>query len=165
MRTINADHVSAVIRLINQSPFFRLLAMRIRELGMGYSILDVEVRQKHLNPFGSVHGGLYSSLIDTAAYWAVYCEMQEGKGYVTIDVGMHLLAPANQGPLVVTGTRIKTGRSLCLAEAKIETQDGKLLATGTSKMMVVKEKQTIAQLAQSKGIAHFPRKFVRTAAA
>jgi uncharacterized protein (TIGR00369 family) len=160
MYKINAEHISTVIRLINGSPFFKLLSIEVKEIGNGYSLLECEMREKHLNPFGSAHGGVYSSLIDTAAYWAVYCDMKDNTGYVTIDLNMHVLAPIREGLLLVSGTRIKTGKSLCLAEAKIETDNGHILATGTSKMLVVKEKQTINHIAQMTGIGQLPQKFI-----
>jgi uncharacterized protein (TIGR00369 family) len=160
MYKINDEHMSALMRLINESPFFQLLSMKIKELGNGYSQLECELRKKHLNPFGSIHGGVYSSLIDTAAYWAVYCEMKDNIGYVTIDLNMHILAPVREGRLLVSGARIKTGKSMCLAEAKIETEDGNILATGTSKMLVIKEKQTINHIAQMNGIEQLPQKFI-----
>ena len=69
MREINPEHVKAIIELCNHGHYFRLLSMGVRELGRGYCRVEVELEDKHLNPFGGVHGGVYASLIDTAAYW------------------------------------------------------------------------------------------------
>jgi uncharacterized protein (TIGR00369 family) len=160
MHKINAEHISAIMRLINKSPFFRLLSMEVKELGKGYSLLECKMHKKHLNPFGSVHGGVYSSLIDTAAYWAVYGDMKDNAGYVTIDLGMHVLAPIREGRLRIYGVKIKAGQSLCLAEAKIEAENGNVLAVGTSKMLVMKQKQTINHIARMSGTGQLPPKFI-----
>lgn len=57
--------------------------MKVCELRKGYSKITVALDRKHLNPFGGVHGGVYASVIDTAAYWAAYCEMEENAGYTS----------------------------------------------------------------------------------
>ena len=57
MRKINPDHAKRLVETINSSPYFQLLSMRIRDLGVGYSVAEVDVSKKHLNPFDVVHGG------------------------------------------------------------------------------------------------------------
>ncbi|NLL86305.1 MAG: PaaI family thioesterase, partial [Syntrophomonadaceae bacterium] len=71
MKTLNPEHIRAVMDLINQGPFFKLLSMKVCEIGLGYARVELDLEEKHLNPFGGVHGGVYSSLIDTVTYWAV----------------------------------------------------------------------------------------------
>lgn len=122
--------------LINQAPFFKLLSMKACEIGLGYARVELDLEEKHLNPFGGVHGGVYSSLIDTVTYWAVYCDMDEDSGLISLDVTVDNLAPAKSGHLVVEGKRIKAGRTVCLAEATIFDSKGKSLAFGTSKQLV-----------------------------
>ena len=71
---INPEHIKVLIKLINRGPYFELLSMEVREIGIGYSVVEVNLDKKHMNPFGAIHGGVYSSIIDTAAYWSAYCE-------------------------------------------------------------------------------------------
>ncbi|HBI73241.1 MAG TPA: PaaI family thioesterase, partial [Lachnospiraceae bacterium] len=119
MRKPNPEHMKSVIDLINRGPYFQLLSMKVCDLGLGYSKVVVDLERKHLNPFGGIHGGVYSSLIDTAAYWAVYCDVQEDAGLISLDIKVDNLAPIKEGRLVVEGKRIKAGRSICIAEAAI----------------------------------------------
>ena len=70
MASLNPDHVTAVLSAINQGPFFRHLSMPVTDMGIGYSVVELDVVDEHLNPFGGIHGGVYASVIDTAAYWA-----------------------------------------------------------------------------------------------
>lgn len=160
MRRLNPEHISSVINLINQGPYFRLLSMEVRELTLGYCRVELDLENKHLNPFGGVHGGVYSSLIDTAAYWAVYCDMEEGAGLISLDVKVDNLAPVREGHLVVEGKRIKAGKNICIAEASVIDVNGKYLAHGTSKQMVVPAMQTIAQAAEAMGEGVLPPKFI-----
>ena len=132
MKTLNPDHIKAVLDLINRGPYFRLLSMKVCEMGKGFAKVEMDIENKHLNPFGGIHGGVYSSLIDTAAYWAVYCDIEENAGLISLDVKVDNLASIKEGHLVVEGKRIKAGKSICIADAAIIDSEGKYLAHGTS---------------------------------
>ena len=146
MRKLNPKHVEAVISMINEGPYFRLLSMRVVEMGTGYSFVEVNLERKHLNPFGGVHGGVYASLIDTAAYWSVYCELDENVGFISLDLKVDNLAPVQTGKLLVKGRRIKVGRSVCVAEGVITSPKGSVLARGTSILLARPGLQTINDL-------------------
>ena len=160
LKKLNPDHVREVLHLINQGPYFRLLSMRVRDIGKGFATVEMDIRNKHLNPFGGVHGGVYSSLIDTATYWAVYGDVEEDAGLISLDVSVDHLAPVKEGSLVVEGKRLKAGKRICMAEAVILDGSGKTLAHGTSKQMVLPGLQTIAQAASAMGYKTLPPKFV-----
>jgi len=160
MASLNPEHVQAVIRAINQAPYFRHLSMPVKEIGTGYAIVELKVSNEHLNPFGGIHGGVYASVVDTAAYWAVYCQLDEGVGYISIDLKIDYLAPTRDGIIITKGRSIKVGRSMCLAEATATDQDGKWLAHGTSKMMVTKGLQTIENALSFRGSKTLPAKFI-----
>lgn len=159
--TLNPDHLRAVLELINQGPYFRLLSMEVREVGKGFARVEVDLETKHLNPFGGIHGGVYSSLIDTAAYWAVYCDVEENAGLISLDLKVDNLAPIKDGKLVVEGKRIKAGRSICIAEAVVIDSTGKYLAHGISKQMVTPGLQTINQAVAAMGQQPLPPKFIQ----
>ena len=160
MRDLNPNHVKAVIQLINQGPYFRLLSMEVKDLGRSYSLVEMEVGHQHLNPFGGLHGGAYASVIDTAAYWSIYCELEEDAGLTSLDLKVDFLAPANVGKIIVQGHRIKMGRTICLAEATAFDQQEKWLAHGVSKMMVLQGPQTIKDAAGFIGTASLPPKLI-----
>jgi uncharacterized protein (TIGR00369 family) len=160
MRELNPKHVEAVIDLINQGPFFKLLSMQVKDLDQGYSLVEMDVGNEHLNPFGGIHGGAYASVIDTAAYWSVYCELDENVGLISLDLKVDFLAPTNVGKMFIKGHRIKMGKTICLAEATAFDQQDKWLAHGISKMMVLQGPQTIKEAANFIGTADLPPKFI-----
>ncbi len=160
MSKLNPKHVKAVIDMINQGPYFRHLSMPVKELGNGYSLVELEIGNEHLNPFGGLHGGVYASAIDTAAYWAVYCELDEDVGIISLDLKVDYLAPANTGKLVIKGRSIKIGKTICLAEATAFDENDKWLAHGISKMMVTQGLQTIKDALDFVGGDHLPPKFI-----
>ena len=137
MKKLNPDYVEAIKRAVNTSPYFSLISMEIKDLEVGHSRLEVLLEKKHHHPFGMVHGGVFSSLIDAAAYWALYPEVDEGKWMATVEMKLNLLAPAHSGKLIAEGRRIKFGQTLGLGEATVKDEGGKLLAHGTGTFMIV----------------------------
>ncbi len=135
MRTLNPQYLKAVARQVNACPFFRLISMEILDLEWGRSRLAVKVRNDHLQPFGMVHGGVFSSLIDAAAFWAVYPCLDEEDGMTTVELKLNYLSPAAGGRLEAEGRTVKKGRTLSLAEASVTDGDARLLAHGTVTLM------------------------------
>jgi uncharacterized protein (TIGR00369 family) len=141
MKELNPAYVSHVNRLINNSPYFNLLSMRIIEVGIGFSLLEIDLAQKHLQPFGFVHGGVFASIIDAAAFWSIFHEIEDpNASATTVDLKLNYLAPAVEGKLVAQGRRIKLGKTLGYAEATVTDETGKLLAHGTSTLMILSER-------------------------
>jgi uncharacterized protein (TIGR00369 family) len=111
--------------------------MKIEELGWGTSVLEVKLGEKHLQPFGYVHGGAIASVIDAAAFWAVFPRARDGMGLTTVEMKVNYLAPVQKGKVAAKGRCIKIGKTLALGEAYIHSAKGNLLAHGTATMMIV----------------------------
>ena len=139
MQNLNPEYVEVVKREVNFCPYFSLLSMEIRGLSWGESLLEILVREKHFQPFGLVHGGVFASLIDAAAFWAVYTEVPEDLGMTTVELKLNYLAPLSTGRMIARGKSLRVGKTLCLGEASIVNEEGALLAHGTSTMMILKD--------------------------
>jgi uncharacterized protein (TIGR00369 family) len=139
MRNLNPEYVKRVGKSVNSCPYFALLSMQIKELTWGKSLIEILVQDKHLQPFGMVHGGVFASLIDAAAFWAVYTEIPEDLGMTTVELKLNYLAPLSTGRMIARGKSLRVGKTLCLGEASIVSEEGTLLAHGTSTMMILKD--------------------------
>ena len=153
MRRLNPDYVSAVTRTVNRCPYFQLISMSITELGEGTSRMEISLEEKHLQPFGMVHGGVFSSLVDATAFWAVFPLLEEGLGLTTVEMKLNYLAPAVEGFLTAAGRCLKLGKTLALGEAQVRDGEGRLLVHGTATLMVLPG----LSLENADG---FPRKFM-----
>ena len=111
-RKINPEHLDVIKDFVNSSPYLNMLNVKLTSLDFGEAVIEVELEEKHLNPFGGIHAGLYASVIDTAAYWSAYCDMDESQGYTTIDTNVSNLSSISKGKLRVVGKTIKVGRSI-----------------------------------------------------
>ena len=134
---LNPRYVEAVAKAVNQSPYFSLLSMEIRDLQWGTSLLEIQLAEKHLQPFGFVHGGAMASIMDAATFWAVFPQIEKGLGLTTVEIKVNFLAPAQKGKLVAKGRCIRLGKTLALGDAEIRNSEGGLVAHGTATMMVM----------------------------
>ena len=134
---LNPKYKEILSTLVNRSPYFSLLSMEIKDLEWGTCVLEVELAEKHLQPFGYVHGGVMASVMDAAAFWAVFPQVKDGMGLTTVEIKVNFLAPVREGRLVVKGRCIKKGKTLALGDATIYDGNGNLLGHGTATMMIV----------------------------
>ena len=106
----------------------------------GKAVFSVIPSEFHYNSIGVVHGGLLSTLCDSAMGCAIHTKLAAGVGYTTLELKVNLVRPvtAKTGKLVCTGTVIHVGRSVATAEARVEDAQGKLYAHATSTCMILK---------------------------
>jgi uncharacterized protein (TIGR00369 family) len=137
MKKLNPDYVKAVTAMANDSPYFRHLGMVITDLGIGEALVEIRAREAHHQIFGNVHGGVIASLVDTTIFWCFFGELDESAGITTVDLKVNYLAPVADGMLLARGKRIRLGRTLGLGETEVFNGDGKLIAHGTSSVIVL----------------------------
>ncbi|HET6490942.1 MAG TPA: PaaI family thioesterase [Syntrophales bacterium] len=141
MRTLNPDYVKTVTSMANASPYFRHLGMVIAEFGVGEALAEIHSQDIHHQIFGNVHGGVIASLVDTAIFWCFFAELDESVGITTVDLKVNYLAPVARGKLSARGKRIRLGRTLGFGEAEVVNGEGKLVAHGTSSVIVLSRSQ------------------------
>ncbi len=98
--------------------------------------LDPEMR--HYNPLGTVHGGVLSTMLDTAAGCSVHSTLEPGEGYTSLDLTVKFLraVTVDSGRLRAEGSVLQRGRRIALAQAQLFDAAGKLVAHATSSCMI-----------------------------
>jgi uncharacterized protein (TIGR00369 family) len=98
----------------------------------------MEPQEYHYNPLGSVHGGVISMLLDTAAACAVHTTLPVGMAYTSLDLNSRFLKPVTSasGMLRCDGTVLSRGRTTALGEAKLYDAADRLVAHATSTCMI-----------------------------
>ena len=86
-----------------------------------------------------MHGGVYATLLDSAAGCAVHSMLPAGVGYTSLDLAVKFLGTlrAGAGRVTCTGTVTHLGRRTALAEARLEDASGGLMATATSSCLIL----------------------------
>jgi len=119
-------------------PISETLGFVLIEVGDGHAVFQGAPQFKHYNPLGTVHGGWYATLLDSALGCAVQTKLPAGTGYTTAELGLNIVRAASDktGPLRAIGTVIHSGRQMATAQARIVGPDGKLYAHATTTCFV-----------------------------
>jgi uncharacterized protein (TIGR00369 family) len=119
-------------------PIGKTLDFMLVEVEPGKAVFQGTPGPAHLNPMGSVHGGWYATLLDSALGCAVHTMMPAGRGYTTAELSVNLVRGVNgKAPRVrAEGKVIHCGRQLATAEARLYGPDGTLFAHGTTTCLV-----------------------------
>ncbi len=120
----------------------KTLDFAIIEVSEGRAVFQGTPGPAHLNPMGTIHGGWYATLLDSALGCAVHTMMPPGRAYTTAELGVNLVRAI--GPKVTRvraeGKVIHCGRQLATAEARIVGPDGTLYAHATTTCLVFEMK-------------------------
>lgn len=104
----------------------------------GEAVFQGRPQRRHYNPLGTVHGGWFATLLDSAVGCAVHATLPAGKGYTTLELKVNMVRPLNDGvPLVrAEGKVVHAGRQVATAEGRIVGPDGKLYAHATTTCLI-----------------------------
>ena len=119
-------------------PISRLLGMQLEEINFGSVAFSVVTRPEFANPLGTLHGGICATLLDSVMGCAVHSTLEAGIGYGTLELKVNYVRTvATDGEkLIATGTVLHPGRRVATAEGKVVDSQGRLVAHGTTTVMV-----------------------------
>ena len=101
--------------------------MRLAELGDGWARGELQLEERHRNPMGIVHGGVYCTLLDQVA-GAAACT--RGSICRTVNCEVRFLAPAQGDHLTSHAEAVRMGRSIAVIRAWVEDTEGTVCAEG-----------------------------------
>jgi uncharacterized protein (TIGR00369 family) len=115
-------------------PIAVTMQFSVLEIERGRVVFGATPAKWQYNPIGSVHGGVLSTLLDTAAGCAVHSTLPVGRAYTSLDLSVKFLRPVTieTGLITATGTVLNAGRRTALAEARLTDHSGRLLAHASS---------------------------------
>ena len=123
---------TSTAELEGQSAFMRLLGVHFGQLGGGRVTGWFEVGADHHQPWGLVHGGVFTAVIETFATTGAYQAVKD-RGQLAVGVTnvTDFLRPQREGRLEVVAEPIQQGRTQQLWQVVIiRAQDGKAVARG-----------------------------------
>ncbi len=125
---------------VPQAPIAATIGLTAFELlDRGNVAVELVPELRHYNPIGTVHGGVHSTMLDTACGCAVHSTLAVGEAYTSLDLSVKFLRPvtAESGRLRAVGTVVQRGRRTALAEAKLYDGSDRLVATATSSCIII----------------------------
>jgi len=123
---------------IPPAPIAALLGMSIVGVEPGRVTFGLDVGEHLYNPIGSVHGGVFCTLLDSAMGCAVHTSLDRGQAYTTLELKVNIVKALtlNTPSVAATGLVVSGGRRVVTASGQITGPDGTLYAHATTTCLV-----------------------------
>ena len=117
-----------------RSPFSAFIGTEMEELREGYARVGLTLEQRHTNPNGVMHGGVITTMMDSAlgaALGALRGEAARRDPHATVEMNASFLSGARPGDrIVVEGRVIRMGKTIAFGEAEARRNGSTLIAKG-----------------------------------
>jgi len=115
------------------------MGFRLVEVDEGRSVFEGEWQEFLSNPAGTLHGGWYGTILDSAMGCAVHSTLPAGTGYTTLEYKVHITRGAGPevGVLRAEGQVVHRGRRTATAEAKLVDAAGKIYAHASTTCIIL----------------------------
>jgi uncharacterized protein (TIGR00369 family) len=116
----------------------KTLGYEIAEAESGRVVATAEPSDIHLNPAGTVHGGLAATMLDSCMGLAIQSTLEKGIGSTTLEFKISFIRPITPetGLIKAEGTVISRGRRVGVAEERVTDSRGRLLVHGTTTCLI-----------------------------
>jgi uncharacterized protein (TIGR00369 family) len=116
----------------------RTLGYDVVEAEAGRVVITCQPNDSHLNPAGTVHGGLSATLLDSCMGLSVLTLLDKGLAQTTVEFKITLVRPITPATGLITaeGKVLNCGRRVGAAEGRLTDAQGKLLAHGTTTCLI-----------------------------
>jgi len=132
---LSKEQLENLARYFNEEvTFSRHIGAKVEEVEPGRSVISIEVKEVHLNGAGTLHGGVYASLIDNAMGLSVLALV--GVRTATIQMNVHFLGAVSGGHITCASEVLHRTRRTATAEAKVYDAERNLVALGTGAFRV-----------------------------
>jgi uncharacterized protein (TIGR00369 family) len=138
MTTMLEQGQKMVRRELSPPPIARLLGFVLKSIEPGHAVFEIEVDERHHNPMGTLHGGIFCDLADAAMGYAYAATMGEGETFTTIELKINFLRAVRKATLTAESRVVKAGSTLGYVECDIKDQTGRLIARAASTCMRLK---------------------------
>lgn len=119
--------------------FAVLLGLSMERVEEGRVAFSMEPGEAHLNPLGTVHGGLLATMLDSAMGCAVQSVLPAGRAYTTVQLDVKYVRPPRlgSGPITAEGSVVHAGRRTATAEGQVFDAQRRLCAHATTTCLVL----------------------------
>ena len=120
-------------------PIAELFGARLAEVEAGRVVWEATPGEEHYNPIGTVHAGFATTILDSAMGTAFVSTADAGTRWTTLELKANFTRAmtAETGAVRGTGTVVHRGRTVATTDARLEDRRGRLLAHGTSTILVL----------------------------
>lgn len=120
------------------APVMQTIGSRVVSVEKGQVVFELKGEEFHYNPIGSVHGGIISTILDSAMGCSLLSTLEQGEGFTSLDLKVNFLRKitAATSPLVTKTKFIHVGRTTAYLECELLDAEGKLYAHAVSNCII-----------------------------
>ena len=126
-------------------PIATLIGFTLTEVDPGRAIVTLDAGPRHLNPMGTLHGGVLCDIADAAMGMAYAAGLDEGETFTTLELKINFLKPVRAGRLVATARLVKGGLTVGLLECDVVDEKDRLVARASSTCMTLRGEQAMGR--------------------
>ena len=120
-------------------PVGRLVGFAMKSIEPGHAIFEMAADERHHNPMGTLHGGIYCDLADAAMGFAYASTLAEGESFTTIELKINFLGAVRKATLTAEARVVKAGSTLGYIECEVKDETGKMVAKAASTCMKLRQ--------------------------
>lgn len=125
--------------------FNELLDLRFVRAGYDEVVAELSVSERHHQPYGLVHGGVYTAMVETlASVGAALNLMPVGRRAVGLENATSFVRAVRSGVIRATALPITRGRRTQVWEVTIRDADERVAATGRVRMLALEDETVVA---------------------
>ncbi|MEM7183262.1 MAG: PaaI family thioesterase [Spirochaetota bacterium] len=119
---------------IPAAPIAHTLGFKITSVEKGKVLFEIEPKEFHYNPIGSMHGGVISTVLDSVLGCTVHSTLAKGVGYTSLELKVSFIRPifVKTGTVYAEAKVLAMGRTTAFAEGSLKDKRGRILATATT---------------------------------
>jgi uncharacterized protein (TIGR00369 family) len=135
---MKAERIAQLLHMFNEvAPIARYLGMTLSFTDEGRAVVDLPYNPNLDHALDGVHGGVYTTLLDTAGWFTAAAAHDVACWLATSEMSVHLLAPVARSSLRAVGRLIKHGKRQDVAEMHLYDGEGRLVGHGTGTFIVL----------------------------
>lgn len=124
-----------------QPPIAELLGFTLESASPGEAVIVFQAERRHANPMGTLHGGMFGVIADSAMGLAYATTLAPDESFTTLELKVNFLKPVWTGRLIATGRVTKKGSTVGLTTCEVTDEHGSLVAFATSTCMTLRGDQ------------------------
>jgi len=136
------EYPENIVEMINNlaGGFVKSIGLRFVKVTQDECVSEIQIGEKHFQPYGIVHGGVYAAMIETScSVGAAMCVYAEGKSAVGLENSTSFLRAVRSGSLRCTARPVLKGKRSHVWEAQVTDDRERLIATGRVRMIILEQ--------------------------
>jgi uncharacterized protein (TIGR00369 family) len=133
------------------APIAKLLGLKLVQAENGTAVVEFVADERHANPAGTLHGGVFCDIADAAMGFAYYTTLEAEESMTTLELKINFLRPVRKATLRAKAKVVRAGRLIGLVECDVVDEQGRLVARASSTCLTLR-----GQLAEGRRIPPLP---------